>query len=70
MGLAGNNLRKLLAFQQAVEQRQAAAVLVPAPYYIRSSQQGLLVNELREPMQPSSEGVQERLQRVLGALAG
>lgn len=41
MGLAGNNLRELLAFQQAVQRRSLAGVLVPAPYYIRPSQQGI-----------------------------
>lgn len=41
MGLAGNNLRELLAFQQEVERREPTAVLVPAPYYIRPSQKGL-----------------------------
>ncbi|QRY77175.1 4-hydroxy-tetrahydrodipicolinate synthase [Pseudomonas sp. PDNC002] len=41
MGLAGNNLRELLAFQQDVQRRPLAGVLVPAPYYIRPSQQGL-----------------------------
>ncbi|MFZ5957450.1 4-hydroxy-tetrahydrodipicolinate synthase [Pseudomonas knackmussii] len=41
MGLAGNNLRELLAFQQEVQQRPLAGVLVPAPYYIRPSQEGL-----------------------------
>ncbi|MDN6858895.1 4-hydroxy-tetrahydrodipicolinate synthase [Pseudomonas sp. CAN2814] len=43
MGLAGNNLRELLAFQQEVQRRPLAGVLVPAPYYIRPSQQGLEV---------------------------
>ena len=41
MGLAGNNLRELLAFQQEIQLRPLAALLVPAPYYIRPSQQGL-----------------------------
>lgn len=41
MGLAGNNLRELLAFQQQLQQRPLAGLLVPAPYYIRPSQQGL-----------------------------
>lgn len=41
MGLAGNNLRELLAFQQEVQQRSLAGLLVPAPYYIRPSQAGL-----------------------------
>ncbi|WP_437880828.1 4-hydroxy-tetrahydrodipicolinate synthase [Pseudomonas sp. LRF_L74] len=43
MGLAGNNLDELLDFQQHVQQRPLAGVLVPAPYYIRPSQQGLEV---------------------------
>lgn len=41
MGLAGNNLRELLAFQQEIQRRSPAGLLVPAPYYIRPSQQGL-----------------------------
>lgn len=41
MGLAGNNLRELLAFQQQIQQRSLAGLLVPAPYYIRPSQAGL-----------------------------
>ncbi|SDI89445.1 4-hydroxy-tetrahydrodipicolinate synthase [Pseudomonas delhiensis] len=41
MGLAGNNLRELLAFQQDVQRRPVAGLLVPSPYYIRPSQQGL-----------------------------
>lgn len=41
MGLAGNNLDELLAFQQQIQQRPIAGLLVPAPYYIRPSQQGL-----------------------------
>jgi 4-hydroxy-tetrahydrodipicolinate synthase len=41
MGLAGNNLRELLAFQQQIEQRPIAGLLVPAPYYIRPSQAGI-----------------------------
>ena len=41
MGLTGNNLRELLAFQRQVQRRPLAGVLVPAPYYIRPSQQGL-----------------------------
>ncbi|BAN47575.1 4-hydroxy-tetrahydrodipicolinate synthase [Metapseudomonas resinovorans] len=42
MGLAGNNLAELLSFQREVQRRPIAGVLVPAPYYIRPSQQGLL----------------------------
>ncbi|MEX6501774.1 4-hydroxy-tetrahydrodipicolinate synthase [Pseudomonas zhanjiangensis] len=41
MGLAGNNLRELLAFQLKIQLRSPAGLLVPAPYYIRPSQQGL-----------------------------
>ncbi|WP_321347871.1 4-hydroxy-tetrahydrodipicolinate synthase [Halopseudomonas oceani] len=41
MGLSGNNLRELLAFQHEVQQRSLAGLLVPAPCYIRPSQQGL-----------------------------
>lgn len=41
MGLAGNNLRELLAFQQQLQRRPLAGLLVPAPYYIRPSQAGL-----------------------------
>lgn len=41
MGLAGNNLRELLAFQRKIQLRPPAGLLVPAPYYIRPSQQGL-----------------------------
>jgi 4-hydroxy-tetrahydrodipicolinate synthase len=42
MGLAGNNLRDLLAFQQEIQTRDIAALLVSAPYYIRPSQEGLV----------------------------
>jgi 4-hydroxy-tetrahydrodipicolinate synthase len=41
MGLAGNNLRELLALQQQIQLRAPAGLLVPAPYYVRPSQQGL-----------------------------
>ncbi|MGC5699088.1 4-hydroxy-tetrahydrodipicolinate synthase [Pseudomonas sp. NFXW11] len=41
MGLAGNHLKSLLARQQAILQRPVAALLVPAPYYIRPSQAAL-----------------------------
>nr|WP_294981167.1 4-hydroxy-tetrahydrodipicolinate synthase [uncultured Pseudomonas sp.] len=41
MGLAGSNLRELLAFQQQIQRRPLAGLLVPAPYYIRPSQVGL-----------------------------
>ncbi|MDA8486683.1 4-hydroxy-tetrahydrodipicolinate synthase [Pseudomonas resinovorans] len=42
MGMAGNNLADLLVFQREVQRRPIAGVLVPAPYYIRPSQEGLL----------------------------
>lgn len=42
MGVAGNNLTEVLAFQREVQRRPIAGVLVPAPYYIRPSQAGLL----------------------------
>ena len=41
MGLSGYNLQELLAFQQKVQARDIAGVLVPAPCYIRPSQQGI-----------------------------
>ncbi|AIR91031.1 4-hydroxy-tetrahydrodipicolinate synthase [Pseudomonas cremoricolorata] len=41
MGLSGNNLQDLLGFQRLIQSRDIAGVLVPAPYYIRPSQQGL-----------------------------
>lgn len=41
MGLSGNNLQEVLAFQQKIQRRDIAGVLVPAPYYIRPSQQGI-----------------------------
>ena len=41
MGLSGNNLQEVLAFQQKIQSRDIAGVLVPAPYYIRPSQQGI-----------------------------
>lgn len=42
MGLAGNNLVNTLQMQQAIQQRDIAGVLIPAPYYIRPSQTGLI----------------------------
>ncbi len=33
MGLTGNNLRELLAFQQEIQRRALAGLLVPAPYF-------------------------------------
>lgn len=41
MGLSGNNLQEVLAFQQKIQCRDIAGVLVPAPCYIRPSQQGI-----------------------------
>lgn len=42
MGLSGNNMAATLQMQQAIQQRDIAGILVPAPYYIRPSQSGLL----------------------------
>ncbi|MEN5090605.1 4-hydroxy-tetrahydrodipicolinate synthase [Pseudomonas protegens] len=41
MGLAGNNLKSLLSLQTEILKRPVAALLVPAPYYIRPSQAAL-----------------------------
>lgn len=41
MGLAGNNLTSLLSQQAQILKRPVAALLVPAPYYIRPSQGAL-----------------------------
>ncbi|NBF11688.1 4-hydroxy-tetrahydrodipicolinate synthase [Pseudomonas sp. Fl4BN1] len=41
MGLAGNHLKSLLSLQQQILKRPVAALLVPAPYYIRPSQAAL-----------------------------
>lgn len=41
MGLAGNNLTELLEFQSEILKRPLAGLLVPPPYYIRPSQEGL-----------------------------
>ncbi|AXK57335.1 MULTISPECIES: 4-hydroxy-tetrahydrodipicolinate synthase [Pseudomonas] len=41
MGLAGNNLKSLLNLQTEILKRPVAALLVPAPYYIRPSQAAL-----------------------------
>lgn len=41
MGLSDNNLQEVLAFQKSIQSRDIAGVLVPAPYYIRPSQQGI-----------------------------
>lgn len=42
MGLSGNNQAALLARLQRIGHRPLAGLLVPAPYYIRPSQQGLV----------------------------
>ncbi|MES2933923.1 MAG: dihydrodipicolinate synthase family protein, partial [Pseudomonadota bacterium] len=42
MGLAGNHLPDLLRQQQRILQRPVAGLLIPAPYYIRPSQAGLI----------------------------
>ncbi|TBU74629.1 4-hydroxy-tetrahydrodipicolinate synthase [Phytopseudomonas daroniae] len=42
MGLSGNNQAEVLARLQRIQSRPLAGILVPAPYYIRPSQQGLL----------------------------
>ncbi len=41
MGLSGSNLQDILAFGQQIQRRELAGLLVPPPYYIRPSQQGL-----------------------------
>ena len=41
MGLAGNNLADVLAELKIVQSRPIAGVLVPPPYYVRPSQQGI-----------------------------
>ncbi|MGE8051403.1 4-hydroxy-tetrahydrodipicolinate synthase [Pseudomonas monteilii] len=41
MGLAGNNLHDVLWLQREVQKRELAGLLVPAPYYIRPSQDAL-----------------------------
>lgn len=43
MGLSGNNLEDVQARLQEIQQRPIVGLLVPAPYYIRPSQQGLCV---------------------------
>jgi 4-hydroxy-tetrahydrodipicolinate synthase len=42
MGLAGNNMRAVLAKQAKIQQRRIAGVLATAPYYIRPSQAGIV----------------------------
>ncbi|MFC0227049.1 4-hydroxy-tetrahydrodipicolinate synthase [Serratia aquatilis] len=42
MGLSGNNMTSTLQMLQAINQRDVAGVLIPAPYYIRPSQAGLV----------------------------
>lgn len=41
MGLAGNNVRHVLARLDRINERPVAGILAPAPYYIRPSQAGL-----------------------------
>lgn len=41
MGLSGNNLQEVLVFQEKIQNRDIAGVLVPAPYYIRPSKKGI-----------------------------
>jgi 4-hydroxy-tetrahydrodipicolinate synthase len=41
MGLAGNNLADVLAELKIVQSRPIAGVLIPPPYYVRPSQQGI-----------------------------
>jgi len=43
MGLAGNRLPAMLEKMQHVQTRRIAGLLIPAPYYIRPSQEGLRV---------------------------
>ncbi|MBC9252382.1 4-hydroxy-tetrahydrodipicolinate synthase [Pseudomonas alcaligenes] len=42
MGLAGNNQAELLQLQREIVQRPIAGLLIPAPYYIRPSQDALV----------------------------
>ena len=42
MGLAGNNMRAVLARLDEIQRRRLAGILAPAPYYIRPSQAGLV----------------------------
>lgn len=42
MGLSGNNMLDTLQMQQEIQLRDIAGVLIPAPYYIRPSQCGLV----------------------------
>lgn len=42
MGLSGNNMLETLRMQQEIQLRDIAGVLIPAPYYIRPSQCGLV----------------------------
>jgi len=41
MGLAGNRQPAMLEKMQKIQQRPVAGLLIPAPYYIRPSQEGL-----------------------------
>jgi 4-hydroxy-tetrahydrodipicolinate synthase len=42
MGLAGNNMRAVLARLDQVQRRRITGILAPAPYYIRPSQDGVV----------------------------
>jgi 4-hydroxy-tetrahydrodipicolinate synthase len=42
MGLCDNNIASLLSRLEHIQQRSIAGILVPPPYYIRPSQQGLI----------------------------
>ena len=42
MGLAGNNMRAVLARLDEMQRRPLAGILAPPPYYIRPSQAGLI----------------------------
>jgi 4-hydroxy-tetrahydrodipicolinate synthase len=42
MGLAANNMQAALRRQEQIQRRPIAGLLVPPPYYIRPSQEGLL----------------------------
>jgi 4-hydroxy-tetrahydrodipicolinate synthase len=42
MGLAGNNMRSVLARLRDMQDRPLAGILAPPPYYIRPSQTGLI----------------------------
>lgn len=56
VGLAGNNTAELLATVERLENHPLAGLLVPAPYYVRPSQEGIrrhfhsLANASRHPV--------------------